>query len=338
MSQKDLPLITHRNAALSFEARRRLVARCQTRPIAHVAAEAGVSRACLSKWVNRHRQLGDDGLLDRTSRPHRSPSQTPPEVITQIEKLRRKHKWSARLITAELHERGITISQATVGRWLQRLGLNQRRHLDIDGTPTRVPGKIIARYPGHMLHVDVKKVGRIRDGGGWRIHGRGSTQDKAKHRNRVGYTHLHSAVDGYSRLAYTEALPDEKATTTIGFITRARAWFAAHGISHVTRLVTDNGPAYKSHAFNRAIAAWTSQHQYTRIYTPRHNGKVERYNRILADEVLYARPYQSETERTRAILRWNIHYNYHRPHTACRNQPPAARTPARVTNLLRSNT
>lgn len=191
--QEDPPLIHHRNAALSYEARRRLVHRCQYRPISHVAAEAGVSRACLSKWVNRYRAHGEAGLEDRSSRPRFSPTQTPPHVIALIEQLRRQRKWSARLITAELHQRGHRISQSSVTRWLRRLGLNQRRHLDTDGTPTRTPGRIVARYPGHMVHIDVKKVGRIREGGGWWAHGRGSAQDKAKNSHRVGYSYLHSA-------------------------------------------------------------------------------------------------------------------------------------------------
>lgn len=331
-------MIHHRNAALSFEARRRLVARCQHRPIAHVAAEAGVSRACLSKWVNRHRLHGEEGLLDRSSRPHNSPSRTPPQVVELIEQLRRDHKWSARLITAELHERGHRTSLATVTRWLARLGLNHRRWLDVEGEPTRAPARIIARYPGHMVHVDVKKVGALREGGGWWAHGRGSAQDKAKHRTRVGYRYLHSAVDGYSRLAYTESLTDERATTVLGFINRARAWFAAHGITRVTRVVTDNGNPYRAAIVERSLRGWARQHQFIRAYTPRHNGKVERYNRILAEELLYARPYTNEDQRTRALQIWNIHYNYHRPHTACRDQPPATRTPARVTNVMRSNT
>ena len=330
-------MIHHRNAALTFEARRRLVIRCQHRPIAHVAAEAGVSRACLSKWVNRHRLHGEEGLLDRSSRPHSSPTQTPPQVVELIEQLRRDHKWSARLITAELHERGHRTSVATVARWLTRLGLNHRRWLDVEGEPTRAPARIIARYPGHMVHVDVKKVGALREGGGWRAHGRGSNQDKAKHRTPVGYRYLHSAVDGYSRLAYTESLTDERATTVLGFINRARAWFAAHGITRVTRVVTDNGNPYRAAIVERSLRGWARQHQFIRAYTPRHNGKVERYNRILAEEVLYARPYNCEDQRTRAIQIWNIHYNYHRPHTACRDQPPATRTPARVTNVMRSN-
>lgn len=145
-------------------------------------------------------------------------------------------------------------------------------------------------------------------------------------------------IDGYSRLAYTEALPDERATTATEFLNRARAWFATHGITTVTRLVTDNGNAYRSAVFNRSLAGWARHHQFTRIYTPRHNGKIERYHRILAEELLYARPYTSEDDRTQAIQRWNIHYNYHRVHTACRDLPPATRTPLRVTNVLPSNT
>ena len=137
--------------------------------------------------------------------------------------------------------------------------------------------------------------------------------------------------------AYTEALTDETAATAVGSLTRATVWFAAHGIDRITRLVTDNALAYKSFRFTLAATQIAATHQFIRPYTPRHNGKIERYNRSLAEEVLYARPYLSEDARTRAILRWNIHYNYHRPHTACTDQPPASRTPTRVTNLMRSN-
>ena len=180
-----------------------------------------------------------------------------------------------------------------------------------------------------MVHLDVKKVGRIPDGGGWRVHGRGSTNTAQATGPRpaapeTGYVFLHSAIDGYSRLAYTEHLPDEKASTAVGFWARARAWFAAHGITQITRVVTDNGSCYRSAAFAHATAH-ASRHQRIKPYTPKHNGKIERYNRIVADEVLYARPFTSEAERAAAITVWNIHYNYHRPHTAAGNQPPAQR-------------
>ncbi|WP_188944320.1 integrase core domain-containing protein, partial [Nakamurella endophytica] len=236
-------------------------------------------------------------------------------------------------------------SVRTVGRWLARLGINHRRHLDIDGTDLRRPGRIVARFPGHMIHLDVKKVGRIPDGGGWRAHGRGSAQHRATGRAktaknggaRAGYTYLHSAVDGFSRLAYTEPLDDETAATTIAFFARARAFFAAHGIGRIVRVITDNGPNYRSTAFTRTATALAARHQRTRPYTPRHNGKVERYQRILADELLYARTWTSEAQRARALSIWNIHYNYHRPHTTAGGRPPASRLRAGVTNVMASN-
>jgi transposase InsO family protein len=144
-------------------------------------------------------------------------------------------------------------------------------------------------------------------------------------------------VDGFSRLAYTEHLPDEKAATTIAFFARARAFFAAHGIGRIVRVVTDNGANYRASAFARTVTALASRHQRTRPYTPRHNGKVERYQRILAEEFLYARTWTSETERANALGVWNVHYNYHRAHTAVGNQPPAAKLPTGVTNVMASN-
>ncbi|GAA5000406.1 hypothetical protein GCM10023317_32270 [Actinopolymorpha pittospori] len=154
---------------------------------------------------------------------------------------------------------------------------------------------------------------------------------------KAGYVFPHSAVDGFSRLAYTEHLPDETATTTIAFFHRARAFFAAHGIHRITRLVTDNGGNYRAGAFARTISGFVSRHQRTRPYTPRHNGKVERYQRTLAEELLYARVWTSETQRANAIQVWNIHYNYHRAHTAAGDKPPATRLPQRVTNVMTQN-
>ncbi|MDN3226146.1 integrase core domain-containing protein, partial [Kocuria rhizophila] len=141
---------------------------------------------------------------------------------------------------------------------------------------------------------------------------------------------------GFSRLAYTEALDDEKAATTIAFFARARAFFAAHGITRIHRVITDNGANYRAKDFTRTVEALANRHQRIRPYTPRHNGKVERYNRLLADEVLYARPYPNEQARRDAIGMWVNHFNYHRPHTACGDQPPASRTPARVNNVTPS--
>lgn len=182
-----------------------------------------------------------------------------------------------------------------------------------------------------MIHIDVKKIGTIPDGGGWRLHGRGQVKQQ-----KVGYTYLHSAIDGFSRLAYTEPLPDEQATTLLKFWDHAEAFFAAHGITQITRRITDNGPCYTGELFTQRLRTEGITHQRTRPYTPRHNGKVERYNRIQPEELLYARPYRSETERTQAVAIWNIHYNYHRPHTACRDQPPTTRLPTGVDNVMRN--
>lgn len=241
LSQIDLSLSAHVNAPLTVEGRHRFIERCRTRPIAHVAAEMGVSRATASKRVNRYRHEDEDGLADRSSRPGRCPVQTPTEVVTRIENLQRERKRSVRRIWIELTDAGVEICQATVGRRLTRLGLNRCRWLDVDGTPLRKPDKIIARYRGHMIRLDTKKVGRVPDGGGWRAHERGMASPMQK----VGYTCLHSAIDGFSRLA-------------------------AEGI----------------------------RHQRIRPYTPCRNGKVERYNRILAEELSCARPYASRAQLT----------------------------------------
>lgn len=333
----------HANAASSFEGRRRLVHRCQYRPIAHVAAEAAMSRQCLSKWVARWRKYGDQGLHDRVSRPRRSPTATPQVVVERIVALRKK-KWSARRIHLQLASEGTPIAVCTISRILRRQGLSRLRDLDVDGQPLRAPGKITARYPGHMIHLDVKKVGRIPHGGGWRVHGRGSDADRARRKGaknrgtKVGYTFLHSAIDGYSRLAYTEAHEDETATTAIGFLCRARAFFATHGITRFTRIVTDNGPCYTAKDFTRSVTSFAVTHQRIRPYTPKHNGKVERYQQTMTREVLYAAPYESEQARRDQLQTWLTHYNYHRPHTAAGDQPPASRLPIGVTKVMPSYT
>jgi transposase InsO family protein len=334
--------MTHVNAPLTPTGRLRMVLRHLEDgiPKAHVAAEFRVSRPTVATWVARYLEAGEAGLTDRPSTPRHSSTRTPTTVVELIETLRRKRKWSARRIHRHLIDRAITISLRTVGRWLARLGISRLRDLTPDGENLRrPPRRIRAAWPGHMVHLDVKKVGRIPDGGGWRAHGRGTTAAKAAKRGpgaRVGYTYLHSAVDGFSRLAYTEALADETAATTIGFLCRARVFFAAHGIHRLHRVVTDNGANYRAKAFRRTVLALAARHQRIRPYTPKHNGKVERYNRLLADEVLYARPYASEQARRDAIGTWVNHYNYHRPHTACGEHPPASRVPARVNNVMPS--
>lgn len=165
----------HRNAPLSVEGRRRLIERCKSRPIAHVAAEMGMARACASKWVNWFRRYGELGLHDRSSAPRHQPTAMPGEVVEQIERLRREHKWSAKRISFELSTQGIQISRRTITRHLEHLELSRRRF---------TARQIIAHRPGHMVHIDIKKAGRIPDGGGWRVHGRGSTQAKSAERQK----------------------------------------------------------------------------------------------------------------------------------------------------------
>lgn len=223
----------------------------------------------VSKWVARYRQGGISELEDRSSAPIVRPTRTSAETVDLIEHWRRTHKWSARRISHELAVRGTVVSVRTVTRWLDRAGLNRRGdtrpHRTDQPSQQTDPGPL----PGPHDHLDVKKVGRVPPGGGWRAHGRGTPKAKTSKRGkgaRIGYTYLHTAIDGFSRLAYTEALDDEKASTTIGFFCRART-------------------------FTATITSLASRHQRTRPYTPRHNGKVERYNRILAEECLYARSY-----------------------------------------------
>ena len=243
--------MTHANAPLTPTGRLRMVQRhlIDGIPQSHVAAEFRVSRPTVATWVARYLAEGAAGLQDRSSRPHHCPDQLDAEVVTELETLRRDHKWSARRIHHHLLAQGHQLCLRTVGRWLHRLGISRLRDLTPAGEDLRQrpAKKITARAPGHMVHLDVKKIGKIPDGGGWRAHGRDSQAGRASKRGagrRVGYTYLHSAIDGFTRLAYTEALEDERAVTTIGFFCRARAFFAAHGIT-LDRVITDNGNNYR---------------------------------------------------------------------------------------------
>lgn len=170
---------SHKNAPLTPEGRKRLIELCRTRPIAHVAAEMGISRATASKWVNRYRRFGDIGLLDRSSAPLRQPTAIPGDAVARIEQLRREHKGSASRIAFEMHADGTVVSRRTITRRLAQLGLNRRRFIDPNGENNREVKTITARHPGHMVHLDVKKVGRIPDGGGWRVHGKNSPEAPA---------------------------------------------------------------------------------------------------------------------------------------------------------------
>ncbi len=301
----------HGNARLTLHGRSTLVDRIRAgRPIAHVAGEMGVSRATAYKWWARWRSEGNVGLRDRSSRPHRSPARTPQALERRIEVLRRSRKLGPARIAWSLD-----VPASTVRRVLCRLGLNRLAWMD------RPTGQVIRRIemtrPGELVHVDVKKLGRIPPGGGWRVHGY-----EGRVRHRPGYAFIHAAVDGYTRAAYAEVLADERGATAAGFWNRAQAWFADHGIS-IERVLTDNGACYRSDAFHQALGGIT--HTFTRAYRPQTNGKVERFNRTLLDEWAYIRTYRSDNARTRALDRWLHGYNHHRAHTSLAGQTPMSR-------------
>ncbi|MGZ2359796.1 IS481 family transposase [Streptomyces sp. 372A] len=318
--------MSHRNARLTVFGRRLLVERVASgRPVAHVAAEMGISRATAHKWVRRWRVEGDAGLLDRSSRPHTTPHRADPETETAVCDLRKARKLGPARIGPIL---GLPAS--TVHRILTRHGLNRLAWLD------RPTGEPIRRYerarPGELVHVDIKKLGNIPDGGGWRTVGRSTgnqnrqaTTDQRKScKPVIGYSYIHSAIDDHSRLAYSEVLADERQHTAIGFWQRANAFFDAHGIT-VERVLTDNGSCYKSRLFTQALTAAGIAHKRTRPYRPQTNGKVERFNRTLAEEWAYLRPYTSTLERNEALQGFLHSYNYHRCHTALGGRPPITR-------------
>lgn len=325
----------HPNAPLTPQGRQRLCERVDSgRPIAHVAKEAGISRRCLAKWYARWQAEGPTGLLNRSSAPRESPGRTAGEIEDLVEQLRRETKYGAARLAATLErEHGITLAPVTVHRIMVRCGIS--RVTDID-PPTGDQLRAVLRFeheaPGAMVHVDIKKLGRIPTGGGWRVHGRGTDQHRTSKRvgegtGRVGYTFLHSAIDDYSRLAYTEPLEDEKGATAADFWLRAATFFAEHGIMQIERCLTDNGSCYRSRAWAAALEATGTTHKRTRPYTPRTNGKVERFNGTLAREWAYVREYGSEAERRAALVDFLNHYNHERPHSALGHKSPASRVP-----------
>ncbi|MFE5713720.1 IS481 family transposase [Streptomyces sp. NPDC056501] len=309
--------MAHRSARLTVFGRRLLVERvCSGRPVAHVAAEMGISRATAHKWIRRWRTEGAAGLHDRPSRPRTTPHRTPAAVEELVCDLRQSRKLGPARIGPIL---GLPAS--TVHRILTRHGLNRLAWLD------RPTGTVIRRYererPGELVHVDVKKLGRIPDGGGHRTLGRQAGRATL---NSMGFDYVHSAVDDHSRLAYSEIHPDEKVATCAGFLTRAAAFFQTCGITRIERVLTDNAWAYrKSMAWKAALADLGATGKLTRAYRPQTNGKVERFNRTLLDEWAYLRPYTSNHERTQALADFLHTYNHHRCHTALDGDPPISR-------------
>jgi transposase InsO family protein len=292
------------------------------RPAAHVAAEMGVSRATAYKWLARFRAEGTAGLADRSSRPRTSPHRTDPAIEAAVVALRRDRRLGPARIAGILG-----LQASTVHRVLTRHRMPRLAWLD------RPSGEPVRRYerarPGELVHVDVKKLGRLRDGGGWRFAGRDSLERRrARADTRIGYEYVHCAIDDHTRLAYAEIHPDERAETCAGFLQRAAAWFAGHGIAHIERVMTDNALAYRrSRAWREALATIGARSQFTRRYRPQTNGKAERFNRTLLEEWAYARPFSSSQDRAQALPGWLHTYNHHRTHTSLGGQPPISRIP-----------
>jgi transposase InsO family protein len=320
----------HGNAALSWRGRRQLARRVVVEgwTLTAAAEAAGVSVRCGRKWVGRYRLQGECGLLDRSSAPRRVANRTPAERIEVIVALRR-----LRFTAAEIAET-LAMALSTVSGILTRLGLGRLARLGLEQ-----PVRYEHSRPGELVHIDVKRLGRIQGGAGKRVTG-GIKRNPDKRRfdaagierKTIGWEYVHVAVDDYSRLAYAEMLRDEKATTAIGFLRRTIAFYRRHGI-HVERVLTDNGSAYVSATHALACKALAIRHSRTRPYRPQTNGKAERFIRTLLDGWAYGAIYRSSTERTAALDGWLWHYNHRRRHSALGRQPPVSRT-----NLLGSYT
>jgi len=314
--------VSHAKPRLSTFSRLLLVQRVLSgRPVAHVAKEMGVSRATAHKWLRRFREEGPDGLQDRSSRPHHTPHRLPAAVERRVLAERAKQRAGAITLAWQLG-----LNPSTVGRVLRRHQVPLLSWLDpITGVLIRGTRSSHERYeyphPGGLIHIDVKKLGKIPPGGGWRIHGRSGMP---RRRGRK-YDFVHSAVDDHSRLAYSEIHNDERAGTCAEFLERALAFFAAHGVA-VERVMTDNAWSYKnSNTWRETLARWGARAVFIKPHCPWTNGKVERFNRTLQTEWAYRHVWTSNNQRSRALTRWLRHYNHTRRHHALGGQTPISR-------------
>jgi transposase InsO family protein len=323
---------THSNAALTPRARlrlARLIVDEKWSP-ARAAERYDVSWKTAAKWAARYRTEGPDGMNDRSSRPRHQPNRTPAPVVRKIVHLRWKH----RLGPVEIGDR-LGMASSTVHAVLVRCRLNRLTHID------RATGEPIRRYeherPGDLIHVDVKKLGRVPDGGGWRYVGKqqGYTNRSATvqrtgrprskwHNPVIGTCFLHTVIDDHSRVAYVEAHDDETKETAAAVLRNAVAWFAVRGVT-VQRVLSDNGSCYRSHLWRDTCAELGITPKKTRPYRPQTNGKIERFHRTLAEGWAFKKFYNSESARLAALPAWVHHYNHHRPHSAIGKQAPITR-------------
>jgi transposase InsO family protein len=316
--------VSHANARLTFHGRCLLVRRVRfdRRPVSHVAKEMGVSRQCGHRWLARFDAEGWDGLRDRSSRPRSMPRRTPERVEAAVIASRHQLRAGPGFIAA-----ATGVPERTVTRILRRAGLPRLAECDpLTGQVIRASRQSYQRYerdhPGSLIHLDVKKLGRIPDGGGWRAHGRGPRPGSKR---GPGFDYVHSAVDDHTRLAYSEIHPDNQGPTCAGFLTRAVEFFAGHGIT-VEQVITDNAKEYLvSRVFRDTATAHGIGQLFIRPHCPWQNGKVERFNRTLQVEWAYRQIFQSNDARSAALAPWLEHYNHHRPHTALGGKPPISR-------------
>ncbi len=300
----------HPNARTTPSGRWLLVQRVREQhwTVSEAAEAAGVSLRTAYKWLARYRDEGRSGLADRRSRPRRIPRRTPARVVRRVERLRRR-RWTASEIASRT-----SIPLSTVSLILRRLGLHRLSRLE--------PEEPVRRYerasPGELLHLDTKKLARIR-GVGHRIHG-----DRSKRVYGIGWEFAHVCIDDHTRLAYVEVLSDERANTATAFLRRALAWYRARGIG-VQRVMTDNAPCYRSKRFAALCYEREINQIFTKPYTPKTNGKAERFIQTLTQRWAYKRPYRTSALRTSALRPWLKHYNHKRPHRALGMKPPLSR-------------
>jgi transposase InsO family protein len=318
-------LVSHGNARTTVHGRRLIVERHAAGwKQAHIAAAMGISRKCVRTWLGRYAAEGEDGLRDRSSRPHTSPARTSAEVEDRIVAARARERRGPAWIGAELGVPARTVSRVLVRRGQPRLSA-----LDpMTGAIIRSSKVTAVRYersrPGELVHMDVKKLGRIPDGGGWRALGRAGREATYDRTIKSGYDYVHSLVDDHSRLAYSEILPDERGTTCAAFLARAAAYFAAHGIPRIERVMTDNAWAYR-YSLREVCASLGARQKFIKPHCPWQNGKVERLNRTLATEWAYRQVFTSNAERVAALAPWIEHYNTRRRHSALGGLPPISR-------------
>jgi transposase InsO family protein len=320
--------MSHANARLTVRGRLLLVRRVREQgwAVAHAAKAMGISRQCAHRWLARYDEHGVAGLGERSSRPRSCPHRTPARVEEQIVACRRQHRRGQDWIAGELG-----LAPRTVSRVLRRAGVPPLRCLDpMSGEVIRSSKATATRYergrPGELVHVDVKKLGKIPDGGGWRAHGREASVAHKHKKVRIGYDYVHSMVDDHSRLAYSEIHDDETAGTCAAFLTRAAAYFAGHGIPTIERVMTDNAFAYRhGRAFIEAVAATGARQKFIRAHCPWQNGKVERFNRTLQTEWAYRYLFTTNQARRDALAPWLNSYNTERRHSALGGLPPTSR-------------